>query len=98
MKALTQYPYTQIQTILWVKLNIRVNQGYTIQPANIESSNNSAHLPLPTANLSTMGLVSFCFRKYADLVRWLLMDKDVKDCESVLSETTIKYGQIFRFI
>lgn len=74
--------YPNPSNTLGKKLSIRVNQGYTIQPANIESSNNSAHLPFTLRQPINDGLGFFLFsEKYADLVRWLLMDKDVKDCE-----------------
>jgi hypothetical protein len=74
--------YPNPNNTLGKKLSIRVNQGYTIQPANIESSNNSTHLPFTLRQPINDGLGFFLFsEKYADLVRWLLMDKDVKDCE-----------------
>lgn len=74
--------YPNQNNTLGKNLSIRVNQGYTIQPANIESSNNSAHLPFTLRQPINNGLGFFLFsEKYADLVRLLLMDKDVKDCE-----------------
>ena len=74
--------YPNPNNTLGKKLSIRVNQGYTIQPANIESSNNSAHLPFTLRQPINDGLGFFLFsEKYADLVSWLLIDKDVKDCE-----------------
>lgn len=74
--------YPNPNNTLGKKLRINVNQGYTIQPANIESNNNSAHLPFTLRQPITDGLGFFLFsEKYADLVRLLLFDQEVKNNE-----------------
>ena len=74
--------YPNSNNTLGKRLQIKVNQGYTLQPANIEASNNSAHLPFTLRQPINDGLGFFLFsEKYADLVRLLLVDKEVKNNE-----------------
>ncbi|SHM54739.1 DUF262 domain-containing protein [Flavobacterium xanthum] len=86
--------YPNANNTLGKKLTIKVNQGYTIQPANIESSNNSAHLPFTLRQPISDGLGFFLFaEKYADLVRLLLVDKDLKDNE--IKAFRVFYNQVW---
>ncbi|MGV8983099.1 DUF262 domain-containing protein [Clostridium sp.] len=74
--------YPNTHNTLGQKLKIRVNQGYTIQPANIEASYNSAYLPFTLRQPINKGLGFFLFsEKYTDLVCLLFIEKDVKDNE-----------------
>lgn len=74
--------YPNPNNTLGVKLKINVNQGYTIKPANIEASQNSAHLPFTLRQPINAGLGFFLFsEKYADLVQLLLLNGDSKNIE-----------------
>ncbi|OOM78817.1 DUF262 domain-containing protein [Clostridium sp. BL-8] len=64
------------------KLIIRMNNGYAIQPVNIENTNNSADLPFTLRQPINEGLGFFLFaKKYADLISYLIIKKDIEDIE-----------------
>jgi len=86
--------YSNPNNTLGKKLKIRVNQGYTIQPANIEASSNSAHLPFTLRQPISEGLGFFLFsEKYTDLICLLLIEKDVEDNE--INAFRIFYNEVW---
>ncbi|MFW6016391.1 MAG: DUF262 domain-containing protein [bacterium] len=74
--------YSNQNNILGQKLSINVNQGYTLHPATIKSSNNSVHLPFTLRQPINKGLSFFLFsEKYADLVNYLFIEKKAEENE-----------------
>ena len=74
--------YPNPNNVLGKKLQLKVNKGYTIYPANIDSSNNSAHLPFTLRQPINDGLGFFLFsEKYADLVQLLLFETEIANNE-----------------
>lgn len=74
--------YPNSNNTLGKLLQINVNQGYTIYPNKIESSNNNANLPFTLRQPIYKGLGFFLYsEKYADLVHLHLFNNETKDIE-----------------
>jgi hypothetical protein len=74
--------YPNPNNVLGKKLQLKVNKGYTIYPANIDSNNSSAHLPFTLRQPINDGLGFFLFsEKYADLVQLLLFESEIVNNE-----------------